>query len=206
MQVIWSTGSPVLRYDFEGPYTERLSLDPEAVDLSGLRNAPVLDTHDRWSVRSILGIVENPSVDGARGTATVRFSDRADVAGVLADVASGIISRASVGYKVQSWSTTKDAQGNRVKTATRWQPLELSFTALAADPGAGTRSQQTMEPLTVPDQIRNAATLLGVTGEFVDQLCARADVTIEAARGELLRHLREQQPRIDGRSPAIVTR
>jgi hypothetical protein len=206
--IVWSTGAPVLRHDFEGPYTERLDLAPESVDLSGLRGAPVLDTHDRWSVRSILGVVENPAVDGTRGTATVRFSDRADVAGVLADIASGVISRASVGYKVQSWSTSKDAQGNRVKTATRWQPLEISFTALAADPGAGTRSQQTMEQplITIPDQIRNAAQLLGVTGEFVDQLSARADVTIEAARTELLAHLRAQQPRIDGRSPAMITR
>ncbi len=207
VQVIFSTGAPVLRYDFEGPYTERLSLDAEAVDLNGLRNAPVLDTHDRWSVRSILGVVESAAVDGKQGVATLRFSDRADVAGVLADVASGIISRASVGYKVQSWATTKDAQGNRTKVATRWSPLEISFTALAADPGAGTRSLIMPETqMTVPEQIRSAATLLGVTGEFVDTLSARADITIEAARGELLRHLREQQPRIDGRSPAMNTR
>ncbi len=206
VEIVWSTGAPVLRYDFEGPYTERLSLDPEAVDLSGLRGAPLLDTHDRWTVRSILGVVENPAVDGSRGTAKVRFSDRADVAGVLADVASGIISKASVGYKVQNWATTKDAQGGRVKTATRWSPLEISFTALAADAGAGTRSLNMPEALTVPEQIRSAASLLGITGEVVDTLSARADITIEAARGELLRHLREQQPRIDGRSPAMNTR
>ena len=31
--VVWSTGAPVARQDFEGPFTERLDMTPEAVDL-----------------------------------------------------------------------------------------------------------------------------------------------------------------------------
>src|SRR5215475_6562208 len=113
VQVVWSTGAPVPRYDFEGPFTERLDLSPEAVDLSELRGAPVLNSHDRFDVRQILGVVESPAVDGERGVATVRFSERPEVAGVVRDVGDGILSRVSVGYSVSQWAITKDAAGNR---------------------------------------------------------------------------------------------
>jgi hypothetical protein len=45
VEVIWSTGAPVRRRDMTGEYIERLSLDPEAVDLSRLDGASVLDAH-----------------------------------------------------------------------------------------------------------------------------------------------------------------
>ena len=227
VQVVWSTGAPVARYDFDGPFTERLDLSPDAVDLSGLRGGPVLNSHDRFDIRQILGTVSDPSVDGERGIATVRFSSRPEVEGIVRDVSDGIISRVSVGYSVQQWQTSKDAAGNRTKTATRWRPAEISLTAIGADPGARTRqaddeddcdcppgtpedectcdeSEDTMSA--VPDQIRSLATLLGISGNFVETLATREGVTIEAARGELLSHLQQSQPRIDGRSPAIVTR
>jgi hypothetical protein len=226
VQVVWSTGSPVLRYDFEGPFTERLSLTPEAVDLSELRGGPVLNSHDRFNVRSILGVVESPAVDGQQGTATIRFSERADVQPIVRDVADGIISRVSVGYSVSQWSTAKDAAGNRTKTAMKWRPAEISLTAVAADPGARTRaflssaekeecdclgedgcecdpeeSEETMSA--VADQVRSAAALLGIDNNLAEQLATREGVTVEAARAELLGHLRDTQPRIDARATVI---
>jgi hypothetical protein len=126
--LVWSTGASVQRYDFEGPFTERLDMSPESVNLSQLNGAPVLNSHNRFDVREILGTVLEPSVDGARGIATVRFSSRPDVESIVRDVADGIISRVSVGYSVQAWQTSKDAAGNRTKTATRWSPAEISFT------------------------------------------------------------------------------
>jgi hypothetical protein len=226
VQVIWSTGSPVLRYDFEGPFTERLSLAPEAVDLSELRGGPVLNSHDRFNVRSILGVVENPSVDGQQGTAVIRFSERADVQPIVRDVADGIISRLSVGYSVSQWSTSKDANGTRTKTAMRWRPAEISLTAVAADPGARTRADggdeeecdclgedgceydpeesEDGQMSAVPDQIRSAAALLGINDNFAEQIATRDGITVEAARAEMLTHLRDSSPRIDAR--AVVVR
>src|SRR5215469_3653645 len=99
--LVWSTGAGVQRYDFEGPFTERLDMSPDAVDLSQLSGAPVLNSHNRFDVREILGTVLDPSVDGARGIATVRFSSRPDVEPIVRDVADGIVSRVSVGYSVQ---------------------------------------------------------------------------------------------------------
>jgi phage major head subunit gpT-like protein len=216
VEVVWSTGAPVLRYDWDGPFTEVLSLAPEAVDLSELRGAPVLNSHDRFEVRQILGVVENPAVNGQQGTATLRFSERTDVQPIMRDVADGIVSRVSVGYSVSRWSTEKDGNGNRTKTATRWRPAEISFTAIGADRGAHTRqadeepddgegeeeSEETMSA--IADQIRSAARLLGVTGEFAEQLATREGVTLETARSELLGRLRNEQPRIDGRRVEVT--
>jgi hypothetical protein len=228
--LVWSTGAAVQRYDFEGPFTERLDMSPDAVDLSQLAGAPVLNSHNRFDVREILGTVVDPSVDGARGVATVRFSSRPDVEPIVRDVADGVISRVSVGYSVQQWQTAKDSNGNRTKTATRWTPAEISFTAIGADPGARTRSdggedseecdcppgtpedecqcddesEEGTMSASIPTQIRSAAALLGIRGDFVDQLANREGVTIESARGELLAHLQQSSPRIDGR--ASITR
>jgi hypothetical protein len=217
--LVWSTGAAVQRYDFEGPFIERLDMSPDAVDLSQLSGAPVLNSHNRFDVREILGTVLDPSVDGQRGTATVRFSSRPDVDPIVKDVADGVISRVSVGYSVQQWQTAKDAAGNRTKTATRWTPAEISFTAIGADPGARTRQEDTEEcdcdpddpechcneseegtMSAIPNQIRSAAELLGITGNFVESLATREGVTVEAARSELLSHLQRSQPRIDGRA------
>jgi hypothetical protein len=225
VSVIWSTGAPVQRYDFEGGFVERLSLAPEAVDLSELRGGPLLNSHNRRSVNEILGVVQDASVDGTQGLATVRFSERPEAQAVMRDVADGIVSRVSVGYSVSKWATEKDASGNRTKTAIRWRPAEISFTAVAADPGARTRadgadeeecdclgedgcecdpeeSEETMSA--VPDQIRSAAALLGINENFAEQIATRDGITVEAARAEMLTHLRDSSPRIDAR--AVVVR
>jgi hypothetical protein len=224
--LVWSTGSPVQRYDFEGPFSERLDMSPESVNLSHLNGAPVLNSHNRFDVREILGTVLDPSVDGAQGIATVRFSSRPDVEPIVRDVADGIISRVSVGYSVQQWLTSKDTNGNRTKTATRWTPAEISFTAIGADPGARTRAMEdddecdcdpddpecdchdeeddmTMTKAAIPDQIRNAASVLGIRGDFVESLATRENVSIETARSELLTHLMQTSPRIDGRASIL---
>lgn len=79
VEVIWSTGAPVRRRDMAGPFVERLSLDPLAVDLSRLQGASVLDAHRQSAVRDVLGSVQTATVDGQRGTALIRFSSRPEV-------------------------------------------------------------------------------------------------------------------------------
>lgn len=203
VQVVFSTGADVQRNDFEGPFIERLSLAPEAVNLSELIGGPVLDNHDRFSgVRSILGVIETASVNGQRGVATLRFSERhSDVA---RDVQAGIISRVSAGYTVQEWRTEKRADGARIKTAVRWTPKEISFTPLAADPQAKTRSEVTMEQQH-QEQIRSIASAVGVPASFADDLISR-NVSIDDARTAIIREAARAVPTIDNRQPAISTR
>lgn len=207
VQVIFSTGADVQRSDFEGPYIERLSMEPAAVDLSQLIGGPVLDNHDRFaSVRAVLGVVETATVDGQRGLATIRFSERPEVQGIAADVQNGIIRSVSAGYTVQTWKTEKRADGMRIKTATRWTPKEISFTPLAADPAARTRStsEVTMEE-TLQTQIRGIAAAVGVQTVFADDLIQR-NVALDDARSAIIREAARAVPAIDNRAPALATR
>lgn len=207
VQVIFSTGAEVQRNDFEGPYIERLSMEPAAVDLSQLIGGPVLDNHDRFtSVRAVLGVVDAATVDGRRGLATIRFSDRPEVQGIALDVQAGIIRNVSAGYTVQAWRTEKRADGVRIKTAVRWTPKEVSFTPLAADAGARTRSNEVHMNEELQTQIRGMAVAIGVPAAFADDLIQRS-VSLDDARTAIIQEAARTVPRIDNRQPAAsVTR
>jgi len=131
VEVVFATTAPVRRFDLEGPYQERLDLSPKAVDLSQLIGGPVLNSHDRMDVNSILGVVESAQVDGERGVARLRFSERA--AAILNDIRDGIIRSISVGYAVNQRRVEKDpATGIRTIVATAWTGKEISLVAIGA--------------------------------------------------------------------------
>ncbi|RBI82660.1 peptidase U35 [Rhodosalinus halophilus] len=147
VEVVWSTGAPVRRRDMAGQYIERLSLAPEAVDLSRLEGASVLDAHRQTAVRDVLGSVRSAAVDGKRGTALIQFSARPEVEPVWQDVLAGILRHVSVGYSVEDWVETTE-NGARVLTAMRWTPHEISLVPTPADPGAHIRMETEMTDTT----------------------------------------------------------
>lgn len=91
VEVIWCTGAPVRRRDMVGPYVERLSLAPKAVDLSRLQGASALDAHLQSAVRDVLGSMQFAAVDGQRDTALIRISSRPEVEPLWQDVLPGIL-------------------------------------------------------------------------------------------------------------------
>ena len=143
VEVVWSTGAPVKRRDLDGDYVERLSLDPEAVDLSRLIGASVLDAHRQTAVRDVLGTVRDAAVTGKQGIATLQFSARPEVEPVWQDVTAGILRHVSVGYSVEAWDESTDGD-RRVRTAVRWTPHEISLVPSPADPGATVRMEDTI--------------------------------------------------------------
>jgi phage head maturation protease len=191
VRVTWSTGAAVDRRDGQGPFREVLSLDPTHVDLSQLRGASVLDTHQQRDLRNVLGVVTAAGLEGGTGWATIRFSGRPEVAPIVEDVRAGIIRHVSVGYSVRSWRETIDRpSGTRTRTAVSWTPKEISFVPLPADPGASVRSSpvttvtQTTETETraeVNRAIRTVATAAGLGTTFADALIDRG-ATVEEAR------------------------
>jgi len=126
-------------------------MTPEAVDLSAFIGGPVLNSHERFDVRSILGVVEAASVDGQRGVATIRFSERAEAAAVARDVQDGIVRHVSVGYTVGEKAYRARRAGVRTIIATRWKPAELSFRRSPSGPGGKVRTGANME---LHEQIR----------------------------------------------------
>jgi len=209
IRVVFSAGADVARRDLSGEFIERLSLAPEAVDLSLLRGAPVLNNHDRYSgVESILGVVEDASVDGQRGEAVVRFGTRPEIQGVIADVCAGIIRNVSVGYSVEEWRESRE-NGKRIKTAVRWTPREISFVPLGADPAATIRTygggEMTENQSDLLTQARNIAAALALPEQAADEVAAR-HTNLDGVRSELIAEAARRQPVIDNRGAAVVVR
>lgn len=145
-ELVFSRGGQVRRYDWmrDEEWIEELSMDPAHVRLGRLQNgAPLLDTHARWSLNSVIGVVEAASVDGTQGVATVRFSEREDVQPIFQDVRAGIIRNVSVGYTVHRMEEIgRDDRGRRIMRAVDWEPMEISLVPVPADAGAAVRSEE----------------------------------------------------------------
>lgn len=147
VDVIWSSGAGVLRdhRDF-GVFLERLSLHPAHVRLDRLNaGAPVLDSHDPRTIRNVIAVVEDGTArtDGRMGMATLRFSRRSDAEGAWMDVVDRIVRSVSIGYAVAKYQEEPAEDGQRVLTAIKWTPHEISLVAIGADPAAQVRRPRT---------------------------------------------------------------
>jgi phage major head subunit gpT-like protein len=150
VEVVWSTGALVRRRDFwtGKRYDEVLSLDPAHVDLSRLNGgAPLLNTHGMYDLDDVIGVVDRAWIANAaggapEGRAVVRFSERAGVEPIWADVQAGIVRNVSVGYIVRTYEITEEEGRVPLWRAVDWQPMELSAVPVGADAGAGFRHAQ----------------------------------------------------------------
>lgn len=145
----FSSETPYHRSDLSGRWIEVLGHRADEVDMTFISggSAPLLWDHDRFSRNSILGVVESAKIDGKRGTASVRFSARADVAGAYEDVINGVVRNVSVGYKVlERKLTRKNSDGVDEYRVTKWQPMEISLVTIPADTSVGVgRSDDVVE-------------------------------------------------------------
>jgi hypothetical protein len=146
VEVIFSTGAPVQRYDWmsDTKYIETLSMKPGAVRLERLNNgAPFLDTHNAYEIDSILGVVVPGSARlvGGQARAIIRFSKREEVDPVWQDVVDGIVRNVSVGYRVHKYEQTEGDGKIPTRLAIDWEPYEISAVPMGADDGAKVRAQ-----------------------------------------------------------------
>ncbi len=156
IEVVWTTGSRGARFDWEAGETidEELDTSAQAVRLQRLNSgAPVLDAHQRGSIAAQIGVVVPGSarMQGGRGLALVRLSDRPEIASVTADIAAGIIRNLSVGYTVHAYDITRQAGQRPVYRAVDWEPYEISFLPVPFDALAQVRSA----PVAAPCILRN---------------------------------------------------
>ena len=150
VELCFSAGGLVKRYDWSKGiyYMEELSLQSGHVRMSRLENgAPLLDAHNRWSLRDVMGVVEpgTAKVDGKRGTAKVRFSKREEVEPIFRDVKDKIITNVSTGYatyRIEQLPPDSRSEGLPIYRAIDWEPMEISLVPIGADAGAGVRAEQ----------------------------------------------------------------
>jgi hypothetical protein len=146
VDLVWSTGTGVLRYDWynERYYNEVLSMDPEHVRMGRLQSgrAPLLNTHSRWDLSSILGVIRTAELQEGQGVASAEFSKRAEVEPYYQDVVDKIIGNVSVGYTVNAFERIPPTNPGDAWTylAIDWEPSEVSLVPIGADADAGVRS------------------------------------------------------------------
>lgn len=150
--VVWTTGARVRRYSWarDEEFDEELAVEPSAIRTERLNSgAPFLDSHRSSGLSSILGVVVEGSIriEGGKGHATIRLSDRAEVDPIWRDIQGGIIRNVSVGYQVHRFE--RIAKDDRTDGGTRalyravdWEPHEISAVAIGADPAAGVRGNE----------------------------------------------------------------
>jgi len=190
LEVIFSTGAPVERLDARGAYVERLDLSQDWTPFIG---APVLNSHRRGDLSDVLGhVVKAWTVSPTEARAVIKLSRRPDVEAVVQDIRDGHLRGVSVGYTVAEWSESTTG-GKRVKTATRWAPVELSVVPIAADPGATIRGESMPPEVTtetppapaaraaVNSEIRSIARVAGLDQSWIDAQ-VDAGATADAAR------------------------
>ena len=211
IEAIASTGAETARPGFR----ERLDLD--GANLDRLIGGPVLDAHNSRSTRDQLGIVEAAEVRPEGLWVRLRFRGNAGADAVLADIGEGTIRGLSIGYTVQRWEETRE-DGERIRTAVEWTPMEVSVVPIPADPGAHFRAagevhmeQQTTENTAaegearearsagearearaaVNREIRQIAETAGLTREWADEQIDAA-ATVEEARAAAFEAMRER--------------
>lgn len=146
LEVVWSTGARRAMFDWLewDIVDEELSLEAGAVRLDRLNaGAAVLDTHDSWQLRSVIGSVEPGSarIDGAQAVARVRLSDTEDCKDIVAKIRAGHIRNISVGYIVHAVTRFHEDGKRTLLRVDDWEPTEISFVPVPADSGAQVRSQ-----------------------------------------------------------------
>jgi phage head maturation protease len=223
VEVIFATETPYQRRDAKGNFAEVLSLNPAHVDLSRLIGASVLNTHNQSRLSDIVGVVESARVENGLGLATVKLSTRPDVAPYIEDIKAGVIRFLSVGYQVFQFAEGKNAQGDRTKTATRWQPFEISFVPVPADPNAIVRgnhmpNQNIETTTTAPDAgviahratVRDIAKRSGLDSAWADtqiDLGATLDTVKALAHDAMLsrsQNITVRQVGPSGDDPAVI--
>ena len=134
IEVVLSTGADVQR----AGYIERLPI--ANADLRGIEGKPVLDAHNQGSTRAVLGVIQKAWKKDGEIRALLKLSGRDDVAGLVRDIADGILRSVSIGYRVSKHADATNSKGERIRTALAWTIHEASFVPIGADAGAVTRS------------------------------------------------------------------
>jgi hypothetical protein len=143
IDVVWTTGAAVRRYDGDREFLEVL-------DLAGARlgrlngGAPFLKVHRADRLDAVLGVVVAGSarIVNGQGIATIKLSSAKADAGDVLKIASGIIRHVSVGYAIHKAVRAGEAGGVPVIRVVDWEPMEISAVPIPADAGAHIRLMQ----------------------------------------------------------------
>ena len=127
-----SSEEPYLRWW----YNEILDHSADSIDLSRLNNkANALFNHNH---SQYIAVIEKAWIEDKKLYNRYRFARNDLATQIVADINDGIISKASIGYKVNELVLEKKSQDEpNTYRATKWLPYESSIVIIAADDSVG---------------------------------------------------------------------
>lgn len=200
---VFATGAEVRRWYG----TEKLEISEEAIDLQrvALNQVRLLFGHDS---KQPIGVVLTASIEGGALAGKVQFADTDEGRKYGGMVQRGELTGISVGYNVTQWTRVEDLEKNFDEwTATRWELMEVSLVAVPADPlagvrsaeptpgsppiadpGAGQRSNEEEDMLTIAQVLALSAQArsLGLTDDEANAILSRAGIEYAKAMEEIL--------------------
>lgn len=185
VEAIVSTFADVPR----GGYIERLARD--GMDPTQLVGSPVLDGHRSGSTSDQLGVIEACEHRPEGLWVRIKLRSIPAAQAILTDIAEGTLRGLSIGYRVIEWKDSRE-NGQRVRTAAKWEPIEVSLVPIPADAGAHFRNgehdmpndgnqAQTLTRAEHNAEIRSIAATAGLDQQWIDAQLD-ADATLDAAR------------------------
>lgn len=132
VDIAWASETPYDRWYG----TEILNCSPDSMRLGRLMDgASVLFNHD---MGDLIGVVESVTVGTDRvARARVRFDTSEEADKRFQQVRNGVLRQVSVGYMVHTMVLEKEEKDRSTYRVTDWEPYELSFVTVAADPTVG---------------------------------------------------------------------
>lgn len=151
IEVIWTTGASVRRRDWRtgAYYNEVLVVTSASVRLGRLNSgAPLLDTHNDWSLRSVIGSIVPGSakLSDGKGVARVQLSKAPGDADIVSKIRDGIIRNISVGYAIHRVEKIETEGADDEWRVVDWEPLEISAVPIPADAGSQFRNSEDEYP------------------------------------------------------------
>ena len=148
LDFVITTETPVGMYDWE-----RGEVVPEVLLAQGMvmpKQVPLLDTHDRYSVSTVLGSVRNRQVEDTLVSGTAVFSTVPAAEEALTKYEEGHLTDFSAGYIVNTQEYVEKGKkadiGGRTwsgpkNVVTSWTLKEVSCCPIGADPNAKARTE-----------------------------------------------------------------
>jgi hypothetical protein len=136
-RVLFYSGAKVDRFNWFTGEEYDLSFDLGGADLSSVIGAPVLDGHQSYEAKNVIGSVESAERTGRGYEATLRISEAEDVEPIWQRIQEGTLRNVSMGVQILDIELSKDSPKDRKHyMATKWKPYEISVVPLGADPNA----------------------------------------------------------------------
>lgn len=200
-----STEQPALIFDYYHFKLVREVIVSDGVILPDNKQIPLIDSHDRGTVKNILGSVRDFKVEDNKVVGRLYFSKSKDAQDALLKVREGHLDSGSVGYRQEetvyipegeSFVKNGKEYNGELYLTTKWALQEFSLVAIGADPGAKARNEnvqvsesaarEAAEKITeekpMPAEIKERAEMTETTANVAKSIDDIKEVTIRSAK------------------------